>query len=92
MSPYTEINRWVKGELYEVKAYKNAIDSLINYIREKEKLATKMANNQTTLSKLQTGGSTLKTMFSSKKKEAEINNYVVSIPIVNIYSTIYIYI
>ena len=84
MNPYRKINLWVKTELYEVKAYKKAILSLGNYTKEKDKLANKLSTYQTTLAKLQSGKSTLKTMFSNKKKETEMNNLVNSIPIVNI--------
>eukprot|EP00824_Muranothrix_gubernata_P000723 TRINITY_DN1083_c0_g1_i1.p1 TRINITY_DN1083_c0_g1~~TRINITY_DN1083_c0_g1_i1.p1 ORF type:complete len:438 (-),score=49.59 TRINITY_DN1083_c0_g1_i1:25-1338(-) len=81
IKPFEDVELWVKEELYEVKAIKEAVSSLQAFIKEKEKVVTKLHSAEATLSKLQQGKSTFKTMFSSKKKESEINNLVVSIPI-----------
>ena len=91
-TPYMAIDIWTKQELYEVRAYKEAILSLISYCKERDKLLSKLTTAQNTLIKLQKGGTTMKTIWSSKRKETEIGALELALPDVYIYIYIYIYI
>ena len=69
-NPFTSIFYWVKGQVDDIKAMRDALVSRDNILHVIQKIKTKKANVQKELNKTIKGRTTLKTFFKSSNEKA----------------------
>jgi hypothetical protein len=72
INPFTAFKDWLEEEVLDAEAMSLAIKGINDFIEKEEKCRQKLEQTETDLKKVESGGSSLKTLF--KKKDSVIAN------------------
>ena len=70
-NPFQEYYYWIKGEIYDIQAFNETIESRNRIMKLKEKTESKLKSDDSVLEKIKSGRSTLKTMFTGHARKEQ---------------------
>ena len=77
-NPYIDLYHWVKGELYDLEAVRDAIKVRAETIENTRKLEAKKSSTQKDLESVSTGKTTVSTLFKNSSDASSMANKIES--------------
>ena len=75
-NPYFNLYHWSKGELFDIEAVNNAINTRDKIVEKLSKTEKKKAGTQKDLNDVTAGRKTVKTLFKNEKDSAGMNSKI----------------